>query len=171
MHTPTPRRPGLTLLALLAPAMLGGCEGGRASPATVAFRYQEVAPLTRDLLVITARDAGNVWYFEGTDLEPGDDGWLRSRSLRVSARAGVRISVSLRDDGERPAATGEATLPSTANEDWLVDIFPSSLAAEAACGGCAGLVRLSLPDDYRPAAHDWLYVRWTSTSSTPTAPR
>lgn len=156
-------------LAVLAAA---GCEPDLGVPATVTVRYREVAPLTRDRLVVTVDDADSGWYFEGVDFEPATDGWLTSRSLDLSASGGVRVLVALRGSATTTAAaSGEIVLPATANERWLVDIFPSELAPNVVCGGCAGLARFAITESDRPAARDWLYVRWTGSGGSPTGPR
>jgi hypothetical protein len=145
----------------------GGCEVAPVAPASVTVRYLEVAPLTRDRLVVTVDDPRSGWYFEGVDFQPSPDGWLTSRSLRVSTRGGVRITVSLRGSGVSAAASGEIVLPEGESEEWMVDIFPSEAAPSVACDGCAGLARLTIAEDARPAARDWLYVRWGSGDVAP----
>lgn len=153
----------MLLLALGA----AGCEDELIAPASVTVRYQEEAPLVRDRLVVTVEDVGNEWYFEGVDLQPSADGWLTSRSLRVSARGGVRINVSLRGNDLAAAAGGEVVLPEGVSEEWLVDIFASEAAPSIACDGCTGLARFAIAEDARPAARDWLYVRWGGSGARP----
>ncbi len=151
-----------------------GCEPALDAPASVTLRYLERQPLTRDRLVVTVDDLRSNWYFEGVDFEPAGDGWLVSRSLRLSARAGVRIAVSLRDSSDatdRPVATGQIMLPSSTNERWQVDIFASELEPGTACAGCASLARFPIAERSRPAARDWLYIRWTGAGTAPTGPR
>ncbi|MHB1225389.1 MAG: hypothetical protein ACYC2G_15275 [Gemmatimonadaceae bacterium] len=172
MPRPTTTSPDLrrllaSLLVVILALGVGGCEEGFIAPASVTLRYRERAPLTRERLVVTVDDINNEWYFEGVDLPPSADGWLTSRSLRVSTRGGVRITVSLRGTSVVAAAGGEIVLPESPGEEWLVDIFTSEAAPSVACDGCAGLARLAIAEDDRPTARDWLYVRWGSIDVSP----
>lgn len=165
--SPEFRRLVAPLLALLLALGAGGCEGDPVAPASVTVRYLEQAPLTRDRLVVTVDDLRSGWYFEGVDFQSSADGWLTSRSLRVSTRGGVHISIALRGTGVTAVAGGEIVLPEGVSDEWLVDIFPSEAAPSVACDGCAGLARFAIAEDARPTARDWLYVRWHSSDASP----
>lgn len=171
LSIPRPLRCAALLLSL---ALAAGCEPAPDAPASVTLRYREVQPLTRDRLVVTVDDQHSNWYFEGVDFEPTDDGWLVSRSLKLSAKAGVRIAVTMRsvsDSTDRAVAAGQIMLPNSPNERWQVDIFASELEPTVACGSCSFLARFPIVEGSRPAARDWLYIRSTGKGTSPTGPR
>ncbi len=171
LSIPRPLRYAAFLLSLVVSA---GCEPALDSPASVTLRYREVQPLARDRLVVTVDDLRSNWYFEGVDFEPADDGWLVSRTLKLSARAGVRIAVTVRsvsDSTDRAVAVGQIIIPNSANERWQVDIFPSDVEPAVACAGCSSLARFPIAEGSRPTARDWLYIRSTGKGTVPTGPR
>lgn len=166
-------RPPLAPRLVLAALALGGlaaCEPVAASPATLTIRYQERPPLTRDRLVVTVADGRNEWYYEGVDLESEEDGWLAGRPLRLPREGSVRVKVAFRGTGQHAVAAGDATIRVAARERWRLDVFTSESAPGAACSGCTGIVRLTIAQESRPSARDWLYLRWIVTDPHPTAP-
>ena len=158
--SPAPPRASHPAPLLLALPLLAAC--GLVEPATgrVSVRYQERAPLGRELLVVHFTDGRDEWYLEGTDLRPSADGWLAGRTIRLKEGT-LRLSVALRGDGRQVAAVGDVTLPLDDGRHWRIDVFPSARPASEACGGCDGVRRFIIVPSARPSAQDWLYITWT----------
>ena len=147
---------------------MAGCEAVPGDPTTIVVRYAEQAPLTRDRLVVTVADGLRQWYFEGADLTDDGSGWLTSRPLHVGDGGTVVISAAFRGDGTPAAGAGGIVLPLTRDGRWQVDVLTSALEPSTVCAGCTGVTRFPLAEPERPAAHDWLYIRWTGTPATVT---
>ena len=168
-----PRRCARHTVARLATAALlvlglAGCENVASDPTSVVVRYAERAPLTRDRLVVTVSAGGRRWYFEGEDLTPDGTGWLASRPLRVGDAGTVEVTAAFRGDQLSPAGIGAVQLPLERDGHWQVDVLTSALEPSTVCAGCTGVTRFSIAEAERPAAHDWLYIRWTGTPATTT---
>ena len=151
------------LLALLP--VLAACGLVEPSTGRVSVRYQERAPLERELLVVNLTDGQDEWYLEGTDLQPAADGWLASRPIHLHEGGTMRLSATIRGDGQDVAAIGDVTLPLDAGRHWRVDIFASARPQWEACGGCDGVKRFAIVPSARPSAQDWLYITWTDQAT------
>ena len=165
MHPAPPRAARSAPLLALLP-LLAGCGLLEPAHGRVSVRYQERAPLARQLLVVNLTDGQDEWYLEGTDLQPaGDDGWLASRTIHLHEDGTLRLSTTLRGSGTTVAAIGDVTLPLDAGRHWRIDIFPSARPQEEACGGCDGVRRFVIAPSARPSAQDWLYITWTDQAT------
>jgi hypothetical protein len=131
----------------------------------VSVRYQERAPLDRELLVVNLTDGQDEWYLEGTDLQPAADGWLASRTIRLHDGGTMRLSATIRAEGREVAAAGDLTLPLDEGRHWRVDIFASPRTQSEACDGCDGIKRFAIAPSSRPSAQDWLYITWTDQAT------
>lgn len=151
-------------LLALAP-LLAACGLLEPAHGRVSVRYQERAPLARQLLVVNLTDGRDEWYLEGTDLQPTADGWLASRTIHLHEDGTLRLSTTLRGSGTNVAAIGDVTLPLDDGRHWRIDIFPSARSQEEACGGCDGVRRFAIAPSARPSAQDWLYITWTDQAT------
>lgn len=167
-----PTRPTSRPLAVALPLLLllgAACSALEPEHASVVVRFREVAPVTRDRLVVTISDGDTEWYLEGTDLEASADGWLAGRALRVAPGGTLKVRIALRGVGSEPAASGQLALATPADARWRIDVFPSDVPQAAACSGCTGVVRFPILAQFRPSAQDWLYVTWTGVTTDPGA--
>ena len=141
--------------------LLGACG----DEARISVSAALAPPLTVQMLEVTVRDGGRLIRWTSSDFKSSGDVPVPSTPEIGTATSGPDLELTFRlESAGTLISTGTVLLPRRSDWLWGVSIFTATTDPQENCFGCVGSQAFPLPEAFRPAGQDSIWVVWGGNS-------